>query len=279
MEMIWTGATVFDSKGNTNLIAPKLRASPNGDGVLHCAPKILPMKSFSTRLAFTLLEIVVVLGIIAMFLALLVPFALRARDGGRSAQCVRNMQIIGGAIAAYAEQHDGRLPGPLTIDQYPVDSAGVPPRDGQMLKYITPYLEKSGGARVVFTFPGWQKAKRATDSAVFVANVEIVKPFEQSPWGDMDPKEKGPLKVSDIRSVVFRGIDEKLIPANPAKFWALTEADQMLVSVLGVNRSDPWVQRLPSKAVHGGYQNALYFDWHVDRLLLTNSSVAPPTAD
>ncbi len=257
----------------------QMSASPKWARMLHCAPKNFPMKPFSTRLAFTLLEIVVVLGIIAMFLALLVPFALRARDGGRSAQCVRNMQIIGGAIAAYAEQHDGRLPGPLTIDQYPTDSAGVPPRDGQMLKYITPYLETSGGARAVFTFPGWQKARRATDSAVFVANVEIVKPFEQSPWGDMDSKGKGPLKVSDIRSVVFQGIDEKAIPANPATFWALTEADQMLVSVLGVSRTDPWVQRLPSKAVHGGYQNALYFDWHVDRLLLTNSNVAPPTAE
>ena len=236
------------------------------------------MKIISTRRAFTLLEIVVVLGIIAMFLALLVPFALRAREGGRSAACVRNMQIIGKAIASYASDNDGHLPGPLSMEQYPVDSAGNPPRDGQMLKYIARYLDQAGGARQIFISPGWVKAQRATDSAVFLANVDPVAPFEQSPWGDLAVKGKPPLKVEDIRTVRFR-VSEKDEAADPARFWALTEADQMLARILGVNKTQIWVQRLPQKAVHVSHRNALYFDWHVERLVLTNSTVAPPTAD
>ncbi len=236
------------------------------------------MKPFSARRAFTLLEIVVVLGIIAMFLALLVPFALRAREGGRSAACVRNMQLIGKAIASYASDNDGRLPGPLSMEQHPVDSAGNPPRDGQMLKYIARYLDQAGGARQIFISPGWVKAQRSTDSAVFLANVDPVAPFEQSPWGDLGANGKPPLKVEDIRTVRFH-VSEKDESANPSKFWALTEADQMLARILGVDKATPWVQRLPAKAVHVSHRNALYFDWHVERLVLTNSTVAPPTAD
>jgi hypothetical protein len=159
-----------------------------------------------------------------------------------------------------------------------VDSAGTPPRDGQLLKYIGKYLEKSGGARAVFTFPSWQKAKRATDSAAFLVNVDPMQPFEQPVWGEMGEKGKGPLKVDDIRSIQFQ-VGAKTENANPAKVWALTEADQMLARILGANKSDAWVQRLPEKAVHVSHRNALYFDWHVDQLVLTNSSVAPPTAD
>ncbi len=252
-------------------------ASPHAAVVLHCAPNFF-MKSNSKRRAFTLLEIVVVLGIIALFLALLVPFALRAREGGRSEACVRNMALIGKAMSSFVSDNDGRLPGPLSMDQYPVDSAGTPPRDGQLLKHIGKYLDKSGGARSVFTFPSWQKARRATDSAVFVVNVEPVAPFEQSPWGELGNDKKAPLKADEIKNVRFR-VGEKNEPADPANFWALTEADQMLVRILGVKSSDKWAERLPKEAVHVSHRNALYFDWHVGPLLLTNSSVAPPTAE
>lgn len=236
------------------------------------------MKPFSYRRAFTLLEIVVILGIIALFLALLVPFAVRAREGGRSAACVKNMSVIGKAISSYTADNDGRLPGPLTIDQYPVDAAGNPPRDGQLLKYITSHLNALGGARAAFTYPGWQKAQRATDSAVFLVNVDPVAPFEQPIWGDMEDKKKGPLKIEDVGLVRFQ-VTDKDMKAKPAEVWALTEADQMLARILGASKDDAWMKRLPEKAVHVSHRNALYFDWHVGRLTLTNSSVAPPTTD
>ena len=234
------------------------------------------MKPISHRRAFTLLEIVVILGIIALFLALLVPFAVRAREGGRSAACVKNMSVIGKAISSYTADNDGRLPGPLTMDQYPVDAAGT--RDGQLLKYITPQLTSLGGARAAFTYPGWQKAQRATDSAVFLVNVEAVAPFEQPIWGDMAVKGKGPLKIEDVALVKFQQGDKE-VKAKPSEVWALTEADQMLARNLGVTKADAWMLRLPEKAVHVSHRNALFFDWHVDRLTLTNSSIAPPTAD
>ena len=52
------------------------------------------MKSFFHRRAFTLLEILVILGIIVLFLALLVPFAFRFKEGGRSTVCLQNFRQI-----------------------------------------------------------------------------------------------------------------------------------------------------------------------------------------
>lgn len=236
------------------------------------------MKVITHRRAFTLLEIVVVLGIIGLFLALLVPFAVRSKQSGRSAICVRNMQAIGKAMSAYVDDHDGRLPGPLTMDQYPVESAGTPPRDGQLLKHISEYLEKSGGARAAFTHPAWVAAKKLEGSAVFLANVEKVEPYQQSPWGDMGPNGKGPLKLEDLNAVQYTIADTKYT-AELKKFHALTEADQVLAGNQGAKKSDPWVARLPSSAVHVSHRNALYFDWHVDQLVDMYSSMVPPTAD
>lgn len=236
------------------------------------------MNTLTLRRAFTLIEIVVVLGIIAMFLALIVPFAVRSLEGGRSAACVKNMQAVGKAIAAFAAENEGRLPGPLSMDQYPLNSAGHPPREGQLLKYISKHLEASGGAQTVFTYPGWQRADKSTDAAVFLVNTDKMAPFEQSVWGEMGNVAKPPLKAEDIRAIRFV-VGDKTEPADPARVWALTEADQMLARILGASKDDPWVALLPEKAVHVSHRNALYFDWHVERLVLTNSSVAPPTAD
>lgn len=230
------------------------------------------MKFNSHRHAFTLLEIIVVLGIIVLFLILLVPFVMRWRQGGNSADCVKNMQLIGQAIRTYADEHEGQLPGPLSQDQYTVDAAGQPPRDGQLLKYIMRYLEQpsnAGGhlrdAKTIFTYPAWENSDHATDAPVFLVNVETVPAFSQSPWGE---EGKPPLKISQLAEWT-RKIGERVHPVEISKTWALTEGDQVLAKLLGLNeKTVKWVERMPSKPVHVNHRNALYFDWHVEPLLL-----------
>ncbi len=221
--------------------------------------------------AFTLLEIFVILGIIAMLLALLVPFVLRLREGGRSTVCVANMQRIGKAIRTYAAEHDDRLPGPLSVDQYPVDSAGTPPREGQLLKYIATYLNAPAGssdpatARTTFTFPAWQRAEHTTDSPVFLINNEPVMPVNQPAWGG---DNKPALKFADLAKWTKR-TGEREEPVDPAKMWALTEADQEVAKLMQLKA--PWVARMPAKPVHVNLRNGLYFDMHVEQLVLSRA--------
>jgi type II secretory pathway pseudopilin PulG len=230
------------------------------------------MKSLCARRAFTLLEIFVILAIIAMFLALLVPFALRLREGGRSSVCVANMQRIGKAIKSYAAEHEDRLPGPLTVDQYPVDSAGSPPRDGQLLKYIATYLNNPSGAadaasaRTIFTFPAWQRAEHTTDAPVFLINNEPVMPFNQPAWGG---DGKPALKFADLEKWTKK-VGERQEPVLPSKIWALTEADQEVAKL--VQLKAPWVSRMPARPVHVNLRNGLYFDMHVEPLVLSKAT-------
>lgn len=233
------------------------------------------MKPHCQRRAFTLIEIVVVLGIIVLFLALLVPFVVQMRQGGNSAVCVRNMQLIGKAILAYTAEHDEQLPGPLTQDQYTVDAAGNPPRDGQLLKYISRHLEQpansapgSGNAKEIFTFPAWENGEHATDAPVFLVNTQPLPVFSQPAWGD---DEKPPLKLSQLKEWT-RNIGDKSHPVEISKMWALTEGDQVLAKLMGLNdKTYKWVSRMPAKPVHTNHRNALYFDWHVENLTLLDT--------
>jgi prepilin-type processing-associated H-X9-DG protein/prepilin-type N-terminal cleavage/methylation domain-containing protein len=59
---------------------------------------------------FTLVEILVVLGIIAILAAILLPAFARARDGARRATCAGNLKQIGLAMQLYAQDNNHHYP-------------------------------------------------------------------------------------------------------------------------------------------------------------------------
>ncbi len=60
--------------------------------------------------AFTLVELLVVIGIIAVLIGVLVPVLARARAIARQAACASNLRQIGIAIHAYADSNNGCIP-------------------------------------------------------------------------------------------------------------------------------------------------------------------------
>lgn len=62
--------------------------------------------------AFTLVELLIVFGVIAVLMALLFPLFGKMREAALRAGCVKNLQTIGGALTLHALEHKGRLPGP-----------------------------------------------------------------------------------------------------------------------------------------------------------------------
>jgi prepilin-type N-terminal cleavage/methylation domain-containing protein/prepilin-type processing-associated H-X9-DG protein len=64
----------------------------------------------SKRRAFTLVELLVVIGIIALLVSILLPSLNRARLSASNLRCLSNLRQMGTAIHMYANAHDGKLP-------------------------------------------------------------------------------------------------------------------------------------------------------------------------
>jgi|GEM_PF-1354643 len=65
------------------------------------------------RHGFTLMELLIVIVIIALFVALLLPVVWGARRRAYIAQCISNMHQIGQAVQMYSADHNHRIPGKL----------------------------------------------------------------------------------------------------------------------------------------------------------------------
>ena len=65
------------------------------------------------RNGFTLVELLVVIGIIAVLIAILLPVLQNAREQARQVACANNMRQIAFAAMAYANDNGGQLPAPI----------------------------------------------------------------------------------------------------------------------------------------------------------------------
>jgi len=61
-------------------------------------------------LGFTLVELLVVIGIIALLISILLPTLNRAREAAKRTACLANLRSIGQLVAMYANQAKGQIP-------------------------------------------------------------------------------------------------------------------------------------------------------------------------
>jgi prepilin-type N-terminal cleavage/methylation domain-containing protein/prepilin-type processing-associated H-X9-DG protein len=97
--------------------------------------------------AFSLIELLVVIGIIAILIAILVPTLAVARAQAKRTACLSNLRQIGIAIQAYASENDGRIPfGPTAPPFYPTN---LYPRTGCVTSLLSIRTGISGGPEMV----------------------------------------------------------------------------------------------------------------------------------
>src|SRR5437879_3124121 len=67
--------------------------------------------SRKSKMGFTLVELLVVIGIIALLISILLPTLGRARRAANTVACAANLRSILQAVQMYASQNNGSIPG------------------------------------------------------------------------------------------------------------------------------------------------------------------------
>lgn len=106
-------------------------------------PKVAPR----SRSAFTLVELLVVIGIIALLIGILLPSLSRAREQANSAACLSNLRQLGLAMIQYTNEHKGWFPraaaSGVSNDDWIFWQSGRVRDDGALVKYLGPqFVEK-----------------------------------------------------------------------------------------------------------------------------------------
>lgn len=212
-------------------------------------PPISPVLLRSAnRRAYSLPEVLVVLVILTVLAVLVVKTVGKTRETTDSVRCAGVLRMVGAAMQAYVNDHDGMLPAlsdgqrlgynMAYSDQFHIPRAlggylGLPPPIAGDKRHFpsqiacTAWLRKLDVDGDKFTTPGFITRSK-------VVNGETVRAFG---------------KTESLPPMRLISIEER------ASFPALSDIDTLLAPV--------YAGRLSPRPVHGNHRNVLFLDWHV----------------
>jgi prepilin-type N-terminal cleavage/methylation domain-containing protein len=109
--------------------------------------------------AFTLVELLVVIAVLAILVSLLFPMIMRSREGARRITCFNNQQQLGQALNLYVDAFDAKLPMAANLEMPATNPLRMWP--SQVFPYVQDkkvFACPSSDSRVAFTWAdrSWQ---------------------------------------------------------------------------------------------------------------------------
>lgn len=150
------------------------------------------------RRGFTLVELLVVIGIVAVLAVLAFPAIQGAQERALRSKTAANLRQIGAALFAYAADHDMRFP--LAKGTIAYKTSPTPEEEISWQQQLDPYIGFDGesrevtGVRKVFTAPtNVDRGTRRGENSFFLGSYAAG--FAASPPGDLIPE---PLQMQRI---------------------------------------------------------------------------------
>jgi prepilin-type N-terminal cleavage/methylation domain-containing protein len=222
--------------------------------------------SQNSRAAFTLVELLVVITIVAVLAGLLFPLATGMQKKASSAISVANLRQIGAAIGAYAADNNSTLPGPILTDHFPrYQNNSVSGQLGWCLKDHLASIPQPDNPqpRTFYTtaldYPSAKtdaknaKSKAKPTYVVYAKQTDVITGATFYPMGNYNLNSSGnktePMTLIQLAARETRG-----------KPW-ITEIDQIIrpsTASTGTSKEPP----------HGNFRNTLMFDYSIKAIPL-----------
>jgi prepilin-type N-terminal cleavage/methylation domain-containing protein/prepilin-type processing-associated H-X9-DG protein len=217
----------------------------------------------STGRGFTLVELLVVVGVIALLIALLLPAVRSGGSAARRSQCVNNLKQIALALHNYELAHKCLPPA------YTVDAQGKPLHSWRTL--ILPYLEQEQLYRTIDLAKPWNDPANAR--------------ARETPLGIFRcPEVRDPKNTTTYVAIV--GSDVCFLPTEGRRLDEITDShgSTLMVIEAGEENAIPWMAPMDAneslvmslgpetKLHHAGGMNAALLDGSVRFLKATVSA-------
>ena len=124
--------------------------------------------------AFTLIELLLVMALIAILAGLLLPALGRSKAKGYNAACVNNLRQLGIATRLYSDDNQERLPSAEILPTQPIDPQNPLPRICDVLaRYVGRTAGTNTNSATVFKCPVDKKGRFAAEGSSYEWNAEL----------------------------------------------------------------------------------------------------------